>query len=336
MPNPSDILGFPLWLRWRLYTLGVLPRCSSRKPVISVGGITLGGAGKTPLVEYVARFLLAHGITPAILTRGYLRRCRDDVIIRGEAADWRVVGDEPALLAKKLPEAVIAVGAKRCRLLPKLEEKADVIILDDGFQHLAVERTLDLVALTGGEERMWLFPLGYRRDGLWRLKRLGRNATVVLFGEGDIGRIIPRHVPVFRARLVPTRLHPLSDWSASLPKDAIRGKRVFIAAGIARPRRLRKTVEELGATVVGEAFFLDHRFFRPSQVARVIKSASEAGAQIIVTTQKDAVRIGDIATEDFLALEVQVAVDDEGRFEDVILGAACGINACAHRTKPTY
>ncbi len=268
-------------------------------PVISVGNIAVGGSGKTPTVAHLARLLQDAGERPAILTRGYARRRpQEGVTVVSDGArvieDVDRAGDEPLMLARALPGVPVLVCADR-HLAGCLAERrfgATVHVLDDGFQHFRLMRDLDLV-LVGGEEidRPVTVPAGRLREPLDAARAAD---AIVVADEGDESagsRIAAAlHAPrVFRLRKVferPRLVDPPNRPVAPAP-----GTRVLAVAGIARPERFFRSVEAEGWTVAGEVSFPDHHPFTPEDMARMADTAARARAVMVLTTEKDLVRM---------------------------------------------
>jgi tetraacyldisaccharide 4'-kinase len=295
-------------LRGALYSGGILHAERAGVPVVSIGNLAVGGAGKTPTAMAMAARLVARGRHVAVLSRGYgAVRSEARVVSDGKevllSADEG--GDEAVLVARRLPGVAVLCGPRRAVLarLARGALGADVLVLDDGFQHRALARDLDVVVLDAGnpfgnghllprgpnrEPRhalrraglLWLSRVeGATPEGLEELRAMAREAT----GHDPVES---RHRPV---DLLDGRLH------VSFGLDALRGRRVRLLAAIARPEVFRRTVEALGAVVAGERHFRDHHRFRERELREVLGSAArsaEAGAEWVVTTEKDAVRLG--------------------------------------------
>ncbi|HDG68125.1 MAG TPA: tetraacyldisaccharide 4'-kinase, partial [candidate division Zixibacteria bacterium] len=286
-PTIEKIYAFPLYARYVLYRRGILRQCGLKKPVISVGGLKLGGVGKTLLVEALTGVLLSQGLRPAILTRGYGRKSRERIILPAEGVSWRDVGDEPLLLSRKLPGVPIAVHPDRYASGKFLESRADLFILDDGFQHLRLARDLDIVVLDGTEFSTGIFPFGWRRDGLWRLDD---PEKIIIAAPKHKSDAVAERLPDFEVlpfETVPAGISTV-DFRQMRPPEYIAGRRVFLCAGIANPHRFERLVRSLGAKIVGKKWFLDHRFYKKSQVERVLSLARRRSAEIVLTTEKDA------------------------------------------------
>lgn len=255
-----------------------------RHPVISVGNLAVGGRGKTPLAAAVARLLLDSGERPAILSRGYGRVSRDAgvVVVRdpgGIRADLARSGDEPLMLARQLPGASVLACADRY-LAGRFAEHhlgATVHVLDDGFQHLQLERDLDLVIL-GREDvaRPVTLPAGRLREPLDTLVA----ADAVLTADEDVElSVAGMDMPVFRLR----RSSP--GWS-EVPAGP-----VLALAGIAGPERFFGDLRRHGWAIAGTMVFPDHHPYRSRDLERIAAEVRRTGSERVVTTEKDFVRL---------------------------------------------
>lgn len=271
-----------------------------RRPVVSVGNLAVGGRGKTPLAATVARLLLEMGECPAILSRGYARRRPQDgvVIVRdpgGIRADLDRSGDEPLMLARQVPGASVLACADRY-LAGRLAEHhlgATVHVLDDGFQHLQLDRDIDILILGRDDvEQPVTLPGGRLREPLDTL--IAADAIVT----ADDGLLVPdvvhdneAGIPVFRAR---RELGPVQGVQGNV-RDVVhcvdRAEPVFALAGIAYPGRFFDDLRRAGWTLAGTRAFADHQRYTPAHVSTVVREARAAGAAAILTTEKDYVRL---------------------------------------------
>lgn len=281
--------------------------------VISVGNITWGGTGKTPLVIKLAHDLSHYGKRVVVLTRGYGM-------------------DEVEELKSRLGSIPVIVGRDRVKSALEAVKKfnAEYILLDDGFQHLRLHRDLDVVTINstipfgpGG-----LIPMGTLREPMERLSR----ADIFVLTKSNLGSknlhwirqrlgsIKPNPI-IFEALHRPTRLwDPIANRTVSL--DELRGKRVSSLCGIADPYSFEKTVERLGAQIVFAARFDDHHDYTTSEMDEFVARTKESGATFVVTTQKDYYRLApilkrkDLFTASGLSLRVlqiefKIADDEE-------------------------
>jgi tetraacyldisaccharide 4'-kinase len=292
-----------------LYAGGVLRTHRATAPVISVGNLAMGGTGKTPLVAAIARFLHEHGAQPAILTRGYRRRDpRPRLVLPGSPAPaWEEIGDEPALLARLLPDVPITVDADRVRgaATAVREAGATHLVLDDGFQHWRLARDLDIVVVDAGD------PLCERRPRRERPGALARAdvAVTVNADRETVAAALPlisAHapgLPLFALRLRPTEV-VLGD--ERRPAESLRGRRVVPFAAIAAPERFFATLEALGADIAEAYSFPDHHAFARADLDTILARALELEA-LPIATAKDAVKLAgaDLARIAWLAVELE-------------------------------
>ena len=254
-----------------------------RRPVISVGNIAVGGRGKTPMVACLARLLLDMGERPAVLSRGYGRRRADDgvVVVRdaaGMRADLDRAGDEPLMLARQLPGAAVLVSPDRYVAGRVAEHHlgATVHVLDDGFQHLHLDRDIDLV-IVGADDvdgSAATLPGG-------RLREMPDSliAADAVFAEDDrVLESVSRDAAyeTFRLRRV---------------VGAVDGGAALAIAGIAGPERFFEDLRAAGHQLVATAAFRDHHRYSRGDLDRLVRTARAAGAVRIVTTEKDFVRL---------------------------------------------
>jgi tetraacyldisaccharide 4'-kinase len=292
----AGVYGLGARLHRALYRTGWLAARALPCPVVSVGSLTAGGSGKTPLAAAVAAGLHARGLRVALASRGYGRAAADGgVEIVSDGGRIRCgperAGDEPLLLAAQAPGVPVVVARDRYRagLCAVREFGSELLVLDDGFQHHRLRRDLDLVALDGaaGLGGGHVLPRGPLREPLSALARA--DAIVVVDGPlaaADEARLAARAPAArrFAVRRVPVGLRPLAG-GASEPAGSLRGREVGMLCGIARPSSLRRTLASLGARVVAERLFEDHHRFRPRDLAGL------GSERPWVVTEKDAVKI---------------------------------------------
>jgi tetraacyldisaccharide 4'-kinase len=269
-------------------------------PVVSVGNLTFGGTGKTPTVLALAEDLIKRGHHPAVLTRGYGRTGSQPLVLTGPEVHASVsdAGDEPLELAQRLPGVPIIIDADRVRGCRRAADiGADIVILDDGFQHLRLHRDLNLVLVDAGDP--WggdsLPPGGRLREPV---SAIGRASAVIVTKVDPeatepprdiVGRILslcPK-MPIIGARLVPQRLRTEEGW---MDPARLRGRRVFAVAGLGRPEGFRTLLESAGATIVGHRWFPDHHPYDTRDRDWIMTEASKHDA-VVVTTAKDAVKL---------------------------------------------
>ena len=296
------------------------------RPVVSVGNLRVGGSGKTPVVEYIARLLRDNGEHPVVLSRGYARRAPADgvtVVSDGQTvlADLARAGDEPLMLARALPGVPVLVGSNRhlSGLLAERRFGATVHVLDDGFQHLELARDVDLVLVDETDIADRPMPGGYLREPLANASTA--DAALVNAGYATAAERIGRALgvsTVFRVTraLCAPRMIATGD-SVVVPS----GARVFAVSGIARPERFPLDLAAVGWQVVGTLAFRDHYHFHQRDVNRIVAVASAASASIVLTTDKDAVRLAacDLGALPIASVPLAVGVEPAGAFRDWLL-----------------
>jgi tetraacyldisaccharide 4'-kinase len=283
---------------WRRHWYARHPsrRHQLRHPVVSVGNLSVGGSGKTPIVAHLARLLTGQGERPCILSRGYGRRDASDAVTivsdgRSVLADLDSSGDEPMMLARALPSVPVIVGPDRYRLGRFAEEQLGVTVhlLDDGFQHVKLDRDVDLLAVEEDDLQDLPLPAGRLREPLAMAAQA--HAALVTAGYDEaatrIGRAlgVPAVFRVIRTCGVP-RLIATGE-TVVVPS----GDPVFAVAAIARPERFVSDLMSAGWRVAGVMTFPDHHPFTGREVERVLTAARAARAAIVMTTDKDAVRL---------------------------------------------
>ena len=271
-----------------LYNFGILKRQKLPCPVISVGNITLGGVGKTPLIEYVAKILKEEGFNPVILTRGYMGQ-------KGQESD------EAQMLKKNLENVPVLIGSNRFKNAQEFlsNNSADVFLLDDGFQHWTLFRDMDIVALdaTNPWGNKHLIPRGILREPLSALSR----ANIFILTKTDLAR---SNVVIVRDRLrllgqnkliVETIHEPkcLRDLKSQRKMDlsTISSKRVCMLSSIGDPQSFENMLTQLGASVQENFSFMDHHVYTQEQIEQLVKYCEGHHIPFVVTTQKDAVKL---------------------------------------------
>lgn len=285
-------------VRIRLYELGLFSSYRAPVPVISVGNLAAGGTGKTPVVDYIARFLLAQGRRVAIVSRGYGGELNLGVHLvcsgNGPLLGPQQVGDEPYLLARRNPRALILTARRRADGVRQAVSKhgAEVVLLDDGFQHRAVDRDLDIVLLDArrplGNGRVLPagalreFPGALSRGDLFILTRCPAETLPALELPGLV--LHSRHRPA--SILVDSEGRPL-------PVEQLRGCRGLAFAGIADPRGFFAGLRQLGLTLAKTLSFADHCRYNAGELEQLRAAAAEV--DYLVTTEKDGVKLGQAA-----------------------------------------
>jgi tetraacyldisaccharide 4'-kinase len=317
------------WLWENLYRLrrlcfeyGIFKRDIFDVPVVSVGNLTFGGTGKTPFIIYLVEYFESLGLTPMVLTRGYKGDLEyaHGIILGGQKFKSNPLkyGDEPLLIARHLKRGAVVVGKSRSKNLIRYfyQVRPDVVLLDDGFQHLKIFRNCNLVLFdaTMPMDKLKVAPLGYLREGLSSLK----DADIIIFNKTDLAEIenlkkmvstvqhyLPPHTPIFKIRYVIKGLYNAHD-ELIFDSSSLRGLNVFAVAALASPIGFFKMLEESGANVVGTQTFADHHFFTREDINKMLIEATHNSA-IIVATQKDIVKLRKIVQhENILYLSINI------------------------------
>lgn len=291
--------------------------------VVGVGNLVVGGSGKTPTAAWLACALRDRGHRVVLASRGYGRRDPRSIVVVSDGKFVRAgadaAGDEPLVLAAHAPGVPVLVGRDRARVGWRAHSAfgAEILVLDDGFQHHRLHRDLDIVLFDGrmGFGNGRCLPAGPLREPP---SALGSAACVGVvdgpLSAGDEARVakFAPGVQRFAAYRRPAALRPLAGGAGEAP-DALRGLEVGVLSGLARPDGLRRSVEALGARVVAERRFRDHHVYRPVDLAGLA-----AGAPLWVTSEKDAVKIPATwaGSADVRVLTIDIEVEAPGAFLD--------------------
>ncbi|HLJ63056.1 MAG TPA: tetraacyldisaccharide 4'-kinase [Stellaceae bacterium] len=271
-------------------------------PVICVGNLVAGGAGKTPVVLSLARHFLERGVRFATLSRGYGGCLRGPVRVDPRAHGADEVGDEPLLLAEIGPAIIARDRVQGAKLA--IDEGAEILLLDDGFQNPGIIKDLSFIVIDGGYGfgNGRVLPAGPLREPIAR--GLARADAMILIGE-DVHEIANQRgdLPLLRARLVP------------LAPQIFKGAKVAAFAGIGRPGKFFQTLTELGAELVTASPFPDHHRYREAELRQLRKSAGDA---ILVTTAKDAVRLPAPWRAEVRVLEITLSWEDTTQIETLL------------------
>ncbi|MBI5970125.1 MAG: tetraacyldisaccharide 4'-kinase [Deltaproteobacteria bacterium] len=321
----SVIYGLVVRLRFFLYKAGVFKTKKLPCPVISVGNITVGGTGKTPVAIFIAELLSAKGKRVVILSRGYGRRAKGIAVVSdgiNVLLDPGRAGDEPRLMAERGKGIPVVVGACRYKAGLFIVDKfaPDVIILDDGFQHIALERNVNilLIASRDGLGNGYLIPRGVLREPA---EGAGRADIVLIKGKGvipyDMDASQHKKPPVFNFTYKPQCLVDLKSGKKT-PLELIRGKDVVAVSGIAAPESFAATLKELDARITKSLTYPDHHDYAENDLRDIAAVCGPNG--LIVTTEKDGVKLKRFAAKDIplYTLAVSVSMDDATGFEKTL------------------
>lgn len=293
------LLSYPYALALRLravaYGAGLFAAHTLDCPVISVGNLTVGGTGKTPAVAMLAKFFISRGKRVAVLSRGYGGSRRGEVVVADGSSlllTPDVSGDEPYLLASTVPGLMAVVGANRYRagLLAQERLHPDIIILDDGYQHLRLRRDLDILLLDCSRPfgNGLTLPAGLLREPPFAAQR----ADLVIYtrcSSGEEPDYFPGK-PSCRAFHHLTGIIPLGG-GETLPFAFLAGQRGLAFAGIADPAGFFRDLEEEGLNLAATLAFPDHCHFGEREIRDIQGAAEACRAEFIVTTEKDGVKL---------------------------------------------
>ncbi|NQT52572.1 tetraacyldisaccharide 4'-kinase [bacterium] len=313
--------GLATWVRDVLYRCGVLRSRTLSVPVVSVGNLTTGGTGKTPLVVWIARWLAAHGVVPAILSRGY-----------GSTAPDGSDTDEALLFRRFVPDVPHLTGSDRYASGQRAitDHGAQCLVLDDGFQHRQLARDLNIAVVD------CLLPFGYGHllpRGLLREPLSGlRRADLIVLSRCDLcspaaragirERLAARcpATPVVESAHQPVRLTRHGSEHRK-PLAWMQGRKVLAFSALGNPEAFPRTLAPLGADVLEHRAFRDHHWYTDADLAALARDAAAAGAEALVTTEKDAVKIASFPAggPPLMVLAVEFAlIDGEGALTDAL------------------
>jgi tetraacyldisaccharide 4'-kinase len=303
--------GFVMWLRARCYERGWLAQRKLPVPVVSVGNLTLGGTGKTPVVILLTEWMLAQGRRVAILSRGYRRTSRERFLLVSDGARLLAgpleAGDEPFLIAQRCPKAIVAVGADRYALGRWVLEHfpIDCFMLDDGFQHLALNRDVDLLLVDASDPNGLeaLLPAGRLREPLSAASRA--DAVIVTrFENGSVWKdslgvfltVRGSHDRPILARFTAEILVEVATGKVE-NLSVLSGKTGVAFSGIGNAGSFRSLLAREGLQIQGERVFPDHHSYTTVDIEQVLILAEHLQADFLLTTEKDAVKIAPIIRE---------------------------------------
>ena len=348
MLNPGTKVRW--WLMWAAIPYGVVARLrallyywgwfAQRRlsvPVLSVGNLTLGGTGKTPVVIVLADWLLAQGKRVAILSRGYRRTSTDLYLLVSNGERLLVgpneAGDEPFLMAQRCPKAIVAVGADRYELGYWVLDRfpIDCLILDDGFQHLGLYRDVNLLLVdaTDAEGLAALVPAGRLREPLQAAVR----ASAIMVTRADVPAQVTQICHRLQAAIgsMPDPIQVVFGpenlvsvvTGASKPLFWAKGKTALLCSGVGHARSFRSLVETIGIKILDEVVYVDHHAYTNQDVVRLRARATELQAELVVTTEKDSCKLVPLLqpTDNWWAVRLSTDVSvGEDRLRRLVLG----------------
>jgi tetraacyldisaccharide 4'-kinase len=318
--------GAVVGARRRLYESGWLRSERVDAPVVSVGNLTWGGTGKTPILAYLAARFEAAGRRVGIVSRGYRRRSSGLVVVSdggGAVASVSSGGDEPVLLARRFPRAIVVVAERRPEgAREAIRFGAEILLLDDAFQHLAIARDADVVLVDADDP--WgggLPPSGRAREAPGALSRA--DVVVVTRATRGVSSAADAAVPRLTAAPIFHSRFRFAGWFSGDAPAAPPPGPAFAFCAIANPESFRATLEEAGARVSEFAAFRDHHPYADADLRKIEERAGRAGAGVLVTTEKDAVKLEGRARLPILAARIEAEIFEPGlpeRIGDVLAG----------------
>jgi tetraacyldisaccharide 4'-kinase len=342
----SNFMGFllsPLSFLWdfihRLrrffYYYGLFPQNDFQVPIISIGNLTFGGTGKTPFTLWLGSWLLENQKRVMVLTRGYKGKLENSsgIIRAGRRLGFNPneYGDEASLLARRLKNATIVVGKNRSANLDFFfeSEKPDVVLLDDGHQHLKLGRDLNIVLFdsTMPFESYKVAPSGYMRENFQALQ----DTSVVVFTRADqvdeekierlkekINPYMSKDAIFVRMKYQASGLYDLG-YRKKFDLSDLKDKKVIAVAGIASPGSFYKILEENGAELVEKISYPDHHYFKPTEMEDILAKAAHHEA-IVVTTEKDMVKMRRIVDDNRIVyLEISTSfIEGEEKLKQLL------------------
>lgn len=308
-------------LRLGLYNLGIFKSCRLRSPVISVGNITWGGTGKTPLVEAICLYFKSHHKRVALLTRGYGM-------------------DEDKVLTESMPGVSVLVGKDRIKNAGSAEERCsfDIFVLDDGFQHKRIKRDIDIVAINATDPfgSGLLIPAGILREPISHLSRA--DLVVItrsdLVGQEELNRIkddvlrVNPDVEIFGSTHQPVFFYTSKEQTRD--PEYIKAKQICAISALGDNHSFAKTLKNMGADIKLKFFYMDHHRYLKEQIDEILKVCEHNDVDTVVTTQKDWIKLKGLLTTpsaeriEFLILHIKLKLYDEegffGRLSSVLSG----------------
>ncbi len=314
-----------LAVRERAYRSGLLSTGRLSCPVVSVGNITLGGSGKTPMVELVTLALRELGAVPAVISRGYGRNTRGAHVVADRdrvSLGPRAAGDEPVMLAERLPGIPVIVGENRLEAGRLAVEAcgATAVVLDDGFQHRTLGKDLEIVVVNGrapwGNQR--LFPRGMLREPLSALRRSDLFVVTNPSSSADVEsveRTVRRHnehAPVLTARYEVVEAREMGS-GVRVTVGELSGRRLLAFAGLGSPGGFAATLTSAGVRLAGLVEYPDHYWFTQTDLGELETQATAIGAEGLMTSEKDWMRLRGLGLPSFpvWVLAVRLTIESD-------------------------
>ena len=324
----SWLYGLIIWLRNYFFYIGLFKCQEFDKPIISIGNITMGGTGKTPMVIYLANYLKKNGNKPGIISRGYGRDSKGLITVHDGnnlLATVDISGDEPYLMARILDNVPVVVCENRCRGIKQLlnNYSVDVIIMDDGFQHRQVNRDLDIIAISAYEKQKdyELIPLGNLREPIKNIKR----ADLVIYTKTENYKIPAIHSKIkhnLSGNIINSFMQFVlmkyddSGYHKVQPPDNY----FFAFCGISDPRSFINYASKLGLKIKDERFYKDHQNYTQTIIEQLSEQIKRNACNHVLTTEKDIVKLPDSFLDEFevYIIKIDIVFENESIIQDMV------------------
>ena len=324
----SLVYGSIIWIWNKLYDLNWIPSSKFDIPIISVGNITTGGSGKTPLVMYLADLLQKNGKNPGIVSRGYGRKSQGMVIVhdgKDLITDVENSGDEPYLMASVLKIVPVVVCEDRREGISQLikNNSADLIIMDDGFQHRKVKRDLDIVTISANDQKedYRLLPWGKLREPLQNISR-ANTAIFTRTNNYNPPELLPSIKPfvkeelLFSTQQLTLMKYDEDGYRKSLPPE----EPIFVFCGIGDSKSFLNSIAKLGLKSGGKRIFRDHQEYIGSVIKELSDQINSSNCIAVITTEKDLVKLPNsfLAEFEIYVIKIEMEFENEGAILDLI------------------
>jgi len=321
-------------IRRSFYEYGLLKKNYFKVPIISIGNVTFGGTGKTPMIIWLTKTMEDHKLKPAILTRGYKGELehKSGIIKGGQRfrSNPKQFGDEPLLISRKMKSGAVIVGKNRSANLKKYfaEVEPDVVLLDDGFQHIQLYRSYNIVLFDASLplDRYRTAPMGYLREGLTALK----DADAIVVSRADqvpeekieslLDMLSHHHrsdIPISKFKYAPDGVLDCFD-NRVMDVSDFAGKNIVALTAIASPESFYQIIEDNGGNIVEKCIFPDHYFFTQSDINEILMKCAKYNA-IVVASEKDMVKIRRV-TQDKKIVYINISVRFLSGEEELVKG----------------
>lgn len=293
----SIAYGAIIFIRNLFFDVGIFKISKVNVPIVSVGNLTVGGTGKTPIVEFITRYLLEKGLRVAVISRGYKRNTKGTLVVSdGEniLAQPEEAGDELYQIAQKFREAVIIADENRARAAELAVKKlnCNIIVLDDAFQHRKIFRDLNIavIDITRIPNKEFMLPAGFRREPLKAIRRSDFIIFTRIENTTDIDGNLYNNVPKAYTTFEPFKIININT-ETDYDIHQLKGKKCYAFCGIGNPNSFEKLLNDAGITSVKIKHYPDHYKYKNSDLDFIKEDFKKSGAELILTTEKDFIRL---------------------------------------------